>query len=290
MSKPTTRGYSRYAREAVELLGHMIRNARIDRQMTVAELAERAGVSRGLVNRIENGDMGCSIGATFEMAAILGIRLFDAEPTTLTRRLGMARDRLTLLPKAVRQSPKAASLEELLGAAERVEKGIPLTPELDETLFHGSSLGGARPKAMKETLRELFGRLVFNILSGNADDHARNHAAFWDGRHLTLTPAYDICPQNRTGNEATQAMLITGDDRMNRLATCLVAAPNFLLDAKAAENLIADQIKRIQAAWPEVAQDANLTEIDRAILAGRLFFNPFVFEDAPPRLSASLAP
>jgi serine/threonine-protein kinase HipA len=42
-------------------------------------------------------------------------------------------------------------------------------------------------------------------------------------------------------------MLITGDDRMSRLATCLVAAPNFLLDAKAAENLIADQIERIQA-------------------------------------------
>lgn len=107
MTKPTTRSYSRYGREAVELLGHMIRNARVGRRMTVAEVAERAGVSRGLVNRIENGDMGCSIGATFEVAAIVGVRLFDAEPTTLTRHLGMARDRLTLLPKAVRQSPKA---------------------------------------------------------------------------------------------------------------------------------------------------------------------------------------
>jgi len=45
---------------------------------------------------------------------------------------------------------KAASLEELLTAAERVEKGIALTPELDQALFHGSSLGGARPKAMVE--------------------------------------------------------------------------------------------------------------------------------------------
>jgi transcriptional regulator with XRE-family HTH domain len=107
MSKPTPRSYSQYGREAVELLGHLIRNARVDRQMTVAEVAERAGVSRGLVNRIETGDMGCSIGATFEVAAIVGVRLFDAEPTTLTLHLGMARDRLTLLPKAVRQSPKA---------------------------------------------------------------------------------------------------------------------------------------------------------------------------------------
>lgn len=30
-------------------------------------------------------------------------------------------------------------------------------------------------------LRELFSRMTFNILSGDTDDHARNHAAFWDG-------------------------------------------------------------------------------------------------------------
>ena len=46
-----------------------------------------------------------------------------------------------------------------------------------------------------EALRELYGRIVFNILCGNTDDHARNHAAFWDGKSLTLTPAYDICPR-----------------------------------------------------------------------------------------------
>lgn len=107
MSKPILRGYSRYGREAVELLGHMIRDARVGRAMTIAEVAERAGVSRGLIHRIESGDMGCSIGAAFEVAAIVGVRLFNAEPATLTQHLGMARDRLTLLPKSVRQGQKA---------------------------------------------------------------------------------------------------------------------------------------------------------------------------------------
>ena len=111
MSKPATRSYSRYGREAAEMLGHMIRNARTDRHLTIAEVAERAGVSRGLVHRVENGDMGCSIGAVFEIAAIVGVRLFDAEPTTLTRHLAMARDKLTLLPKAVRPSTKAVKDE-----------------------------------------------------------------------------------------------------------------------------------------------------------------------------------
>jgi serine/threonine-protein kinase HipA len=41
----------------------------------------------------------------------------------------------------------------------------------------------------------VFERIVFNIVIGNTDDHARNHAAFWDGTHLDLTPAYDLCPQ-----------------------------------------------------------------------------------------------
>lgn len=48
-----------------------------------------------------------------------------------------------------------------------------------------------------ENLTELFSRLCFNILVGNTDDHARNHAAFWDGKTLNLTPAYDIAPQRR---------------------------------------------------------------------------------------------
>jgi hypothetical protein len=51
--------------------------------------------------------MGCSIGATFEVAAIVGVRLFDVGPDTLTQYLGSAREKLTLLPKSVRQSPKA---------------------------------------------------------------------------------------------------------------------------------------------------------------------------------------
>jgi len=90
----------------------------------------------------------------------------------------------------------------------------------------------------RHTLKELFSRLAFNILCGNTDDHARNHAAFWDGKALTLTPAYDICPQGRTGNEASQAMLISGNNNLSRLKTCLETAHNFLLSKKEARENI----------------------------------------------------
>ena len=102
MAKPAHRSYSRYAREAAKLLGLMIRTARIERDLTVADVAERAGTSRGLVHRIEKGEMGSSIGAAFEVAAIVGLRLFEADRTTLTRHLTMQSDKLALLPRSVR--------------------------------------------------------------------------------------------------------------------------------------------------------------------------------------------
>jgi serine/threonine-protein kinase HipA len=41
-----------------------------------------------------------------------------------------------------------AGLDDLLHAADKVDQGVPLNAELDQALFHGSSLGGARPKAL----------------------------------------------------------------------------------------------------------------------------------------------
>ena len=271
----------------------------------------------------------------------------------------------------------------MLTAAEKVEKGIPLTPELDQALFHGSSLGGARPKAMiedgdkkliakfssssdtynvvkaefiamrlaakagldvapvrlahvagqnvllverfdrlrtndgwqrkamvsaltifgldemmaryasyadlteiirhrfsqpKDTLRELFGRLVFNILCGNTDDHARNHAAFWDGKMLHLTPAYDICPQSRAGNEASQAMLITGNNRRSALVTCMEAAPNFLIDKQTAAGIIQHMLATVRTEWKATCDEASLSDVDRNLFWERIFLNPYIFE------------
>lgn len=102
MTKPTLRPYSRHSRDAIALLGQQIRRARIEKKMTVGDLAERAGVSRGLVQRIERGDPGCGIGPVFEAAAIVGIRLFDAGPAALSRMAEDAKQELTLLPRAVR--------------------------------------------------------------------------------------------------------------------------------------------------------------------------------------------
>lgn len=130
----------------------------------------------------------------------------------------------------------------------------------------------------KQTLRELYGQICFNVLCSNTDDHARNHAAFWDGRQLTLTPAYDICPQSRTGSEATQAMLIKGDIRASTLAACLAAAPDYHLTEAEAAKLIEHQLATIAQDWQSVCEEAELTEVDRKLFAGRQFLNSYALE------------
>lgn len=311
----------------------------------------------------------------------------------LTYLLESGSDRIGALDfqhSSVAYTPRIAndvSMEELIESAERVEKGVPLTPELDQALFHGSSIGGARPKAViqekgkkyvakfssstdlysiikaefiamrlaelsglnvapvkltkaankdvllierfdrvpkgdkwarkamvsaltllrldglmaryasyenlseiirhrftdpKHTLKELFSRLVFNILCGNTDDHARNHAAFWDGKALTLTPAYDICPQARSGNEASQAMLISGSNNLSQLKTCLETAHNFLLSEEEAHEIFGNLTATIEKYWEAVSEEAELSEIDKKLLWRRQFLNPFSIEQERP--------
>jgi serine/threonine-protein kinase HipA len=137
----------------------------------------------------------------------------------------------------------------------------------------------------KKTLRELFSRVVFNVLCGNTDDHARNHAAFWNGRDLTLAPAYDICPQSRAGGEATQAMLILGQDRHSQIALCLKAAPSFLLDEAEATAIAVQQIETIKQRWSSICDEAALGQVDRNLFWRRQFLNPYAFIGAPEAIT-----
>lgn len=96
-----TRPHSRYAADAAVLLGQLIRKARTEKRMAAEEFANRAGLSRGLLRRIENGDPGCSIGAVFEAAAVAGVRLFDFDQKGVTGAIASNNALLALMPKAI---------------------------------------------------------------------------------------------------------------------------------------------------------------------------------------------
>jgi transcriptional regulator with XRE-family HTH domain len=84
----------------------LIREARNERKMTAQELADRAGISRGMLQRIEKGNPKCEIGAVFEAAAIVDVRLFDADENALAEHLHHNGEKLVLLPKSVRKKNK----------------------------------------------------------------------------------------------------------------------------------------------------------------------------------------
>lgn len=95
------RAYSRPSLEALTLLGKLIRLARKQRRMTAAELAERTGISRSTLQRIEKGDPKVEVGTMFEAAALVGVPLFDAGPGRLSDKIARIDDKLALLPKSI---------------------------------------------------------------------------------------------------------------------------------------------------------------------------------------------
>ncbi len=74
--------------------------------MTAQDLADRAGISRGLLQRIEKGNLKCQIGAVFEVASLVGLKLFDADELSLIERIRQADDKIALLPKHIHPSNK----------------------------------------------------------------------------------------------------------------------------------------------------------------------------------------
>ncbi|MEC4766456.1 helix-turn-helix transcriptional regulator [Halomonas sp. CUBES01] len=98
------RSYSRVTKQALSIFGKLIKAGRLERKLTATELAERAGITRKTLRNIESGEAGSEIGTVFEVAALVGVRLFDADERTLAVHSAHLEEKLTLLPKSVRPS------------------------------------------------------------------------------------------------------------------------------------------------------------------------------------------
>ena len=96
------RSYSRITRQALAMLGKLIRVGRTERGLTAQELADRAGISRTTLYSIEKGAPGPEVGIVFEVASIVGVRLFDDDDSRLQTDNARLDEKLALLPKSVR--------------------------------------------------------------------------------------------------------------------------------------------------------------------------------------------
>lgn len=100
------RAYSKVTRQALSMLGKLIRVGRAERGLTAQELADRAGISRTTLSNIEKGAPGPEIGLVFEVASIVGVRLFDYDERTLQLHNKHLDEKLALLPKSIRHKVK----------------------------------------------------------------------------------------------------------------------------------------------------------------------------------------
>jgi transcriptional regulator with XRE-family HTH domain len=96
--------YGRYTKDAILLLGRLVELNRKQRRMTSAALAERVGISRGTLQRLERGDPKVEIGVFFEAATIVGVSLFETDIKGITALAGRTDDRIVVLPKYVRET------------------------------------------------------------------------------------------------------------------------------------------------------------------------------------------
>jgi serine/threonine-protein kinase HipA len=130
------------------------------------------------------------------------------------------------------------------------------------------------------TLRELYARIVFNMLCSNTDDHGRNHAFLIDIDGHALSPAYDICPQARTARHANQAMAYDSfGNRASKLKPLIAAAAIYHLDRREAQSIVDNQVAAIHDAWDEICDQAELTQLQRKAFFGRQFLNPGLHGD-----------
>lgn len=112
--------------------------------------------------------------------------------------------------------------------------------------------------------KELYKRLLFNVLVGNTDDHAKNHCFFWNygSRELKMTPVYDISPLPRKTNLVSQSMKITRESSLSILDNCLQKEVlySFGIKLEEAVHLIKEMIKTITAKYEPLCEQIKLNK------------------------------
>lgn len=121
---------------------------------------------------------------------------------------------------------------------------------------------GAAPN---EDLRQLWRRIMFNVLISNTDDHLRNHGFLYEGpAGWRLSPAYDMNPVPVDVKPRVLSTSIDPDDPSASIELAFAAAEYFGLKDSEARS-IAAEIGIIVSAWRKSAEKIGLSraEIDR---------------------------
>lgn len=105
---------------------------------------------------------------------------------------------------------------------------------------------------------ELFKRMLFNSMTGNTDDHLRNHGFLREQNGWRLSPAYDLNPTQELFERRNHALSFDGDRTKPSLDTCLELSEFFGLTKKETEIAVA-KIAASVSNWQNVARQNGLS-------------------------------
>jgi serine/threonine-protein kinase HipA len=128
-----------------------------------------------------------------------------------------------------------------------------------------------RVGAPAEDRRELFGRMVFNAVCGNDDDHQRNHAVVFraDENRWRLSPAFDVVPNPDPDGAAQLSMqLALGRTDVTREAVLSDAVRFGFTGRNEAEGCLDQWLQQIEYCFSEAAE--SLHEGLRMLMTERL--------------------
>lgn len=112
---------------------------------------------------------------------------------------------------------------------------------------------------VKPDRSELYGRIAFNILISNDDDHLRNHAFVWDaaGKGWRLSPLYDVVPRPQVAEERFMHMSAGPQGRLATLDNLIEAHGSFGLLRKEAAAII-DRIASVTRQWRMIFEELGV--------------------------------
>lgn len=118
---------------------------------------------------------------------------------------------------------------------------------------------GSRPS---EDLRELWKRIVFNIMISNTDDHLRNHGFLFDSKGLRLSPLYDVNP-----DPDGRALSLNIDENDNSLdfELAISVAPYFDITKDVATTIVRE-MKSAVLPWSAAAQRYGISKAETGMM------------------------
>ena len=203
--------------------------------------------------------------ATMTLAQKAGIRTAQTMPVRLTHGHAVAISRFDRLGELRLHSLSAGVA--LRAAGERFGY-----PELAQLLRRRGVTDG---DAYVVQMREVFRRMVFNILIDNTDDHEKNHALLMtDAQQYELSPAFDVLPSGQA--LGFQQMRVGEQEADSTVANALSLSPMYGLAKNEAVNE-ARTVAQVIDGWKQHFAACGVTQGDIDLYAEQID-RPFLLD------------